>query len=121
MPRHYGQPSTALTVILQDMTPANWDGQLPVHRLVVDKDSYGNESVQQIIAEHQAKLMQTHDACGDDIHLKQLITEEINKPLVIWVEFASAQWIAAMDDNAFLCAAKGVREPLGKVFQLSIL
>lgn len=120
MPDGHDQPTAWLTAVLQDMTPENWDGQLPVHRLVVDEGSHDSELVQQIVADRQANLAYESDARGNDDGIKRLIAEEMDKPPILWLEFASARWIASMDDEVYLCAVKGVRKPLGKVFQLSI-
>ena len=123
MPEHYQQPSVFLNATLCDVRTEVGEDQLPVYRFVVDEATRDNEPVQRVLASARKRLEQTYRTYdgSDDDPMKQAVQQKMTEIPIVWLEFKDSDWIVAMGDQATAYTAEGWPEPLGEIFQLTVL
>jgi hypothetical protein len=53
--------------------------------------------------------------------MKQAVQQKMTETPIVWLEFKDSDWIVAMGDQATAYTAGGWPEPLGEIFQLTVL
>lgn len=121
MPERYGQPTVFLEATLCDLTPEDHKGRFPTYRFVIDEKSRTSEPVQRTLTSGCERREQSYRSFDDDDPVKQLIGQKMAETSLVWMTFASAEWIAALGDNATLHSNDGDPEPIGEITQLTVL
>lgn len=120
MPDRYQMPTTFLTATLCDVSPETHRG-FPIYRFIIDEASHDSEAVQRVLTSSREGLERTYQTYDDGDTVKELVRQEMGKPPLIWLKFASSDWIAALGDRVTIDSVYGDPEPIGDISQLTVL
>lgn len=120
MPDRYQTPATFLTATLRNVTSETHQG-FPVYRFIVDETSHGREAVQRVLTSSREGLERSYQTYDDGDPVKERMRQEMAETPLIWLTFASSDWIAALGDRVTINSIHGDPEPIGDSFQLTVL